>query len=166
MPVTEIKQRHIAPKSSFHNARASHGGRPNPGSLMTTHQLESQSTDAASHDERRQHHDIDGMIWMLLAGVVLPPLLTLVNLQINHSLAMRACVSRSLAPLHLASFAILCAICFLGYRVARCLEGIWIERAVASAPGLMAMAGVFESAALATVIVTQWPPSQVLMACR
>jgi len=134
---------------------------------MTSRELESPSTsELAIVNAPREYHDIDRMIWTLLVGIIAPPLLALLDQQVNHSLAEWACTSGRPALLHLASLFLLGLVVLSGIGAARCLKEIWLARAVASRPGLMAMAGVFESAAFTTVIVVQWLPSQLLLSCQ
>jgi hypothetical protein len=139
----------------------------NPTSPMTTHELEfSSAAESASEKAEREYPDINSMIWTLLAGVFAPPLLTLVNYLLIHALAPWACASTRPAALHLISLCILGLVALSGVGAVRCLKVLWRAHAVRSRAGCMAMAGVFGSAAFSTAIITEWLPSQYLLACQ
>jgi hypothetical protein len=105
-------------------------------------------------------------IWMLLLGTFAPPLLALLNVDVNQELAPWACATGHGVVLQVASLLIVCAVLVTGVVSSRCLARIWSARAVRSRLGVMAIAGVFESAAFAVTILVTWLPSEYLLACR
>ena len=111
------------------------------------------------------HLSTGSTIWMLLIGVFAPPLLALLNVDVNQELAPWACATGHGVVLQAASLLIVCAVLVTGVVSGRRLARIWSARAVLSRLGVMAIAGVFESAAFAVAILVTWLPSEYLLVC-
>jgi hypothetical protein len=103
---------------------------------------------------------------VLFYGVLGPPLLTLLNLEISYAIAPVACLADSKMGMHISTAIILALVILAGVGAAMRLRRNWIEDTVLSRPGFMAMLGILESALFSAVIIAQWLPDAFLSACQ
>ena len=103
---------------------------------------------------------------LLFYGVLGPPLLTLLNLELSYALAPVACKAGSALAMHISTAIILALVIFAGVGAAMRLRRNWIEDTVLSRPGFMAMLGILESTLFSAVIIAQWLPHAFLSACQ
>jgi hypothetical protein len=113
--------------------------------------------------EKRSIDDGSGVLWY---GILGPPLLTLLNLEVSYALTPVACRAGSMLALHLSTAILLALVIMAGVGAAMRLRKNWLEDTVLSRPGFMAMLGVLESALFATLMVAQWLPNAYLSACQ
>jgi hypothetical protein len=103
---------------------------------------------------------------LLFYGMLGPPLLTLLNLEVSYALAPVACKAGSALAMHISTAIILALVILAGVGAAMRLRRNWIEDTVLSRPGFMAMLGILESTLFSTVIIAQWLPHAFLSACQ
>jgi hypothetical protein len=103
---------------------------------------------------------------LLFYGVLGPPLLTLLNLELSYALAPVACKAGSTLAMHISTAIILALVVLAGMGAAMRLRRNWIEDTVLSRPGFMAMLGILESTLFTAVIIAQWLPHAFLSACQ
>jgi hypothetical protein len=103
---------------------------------------------------------------MLFYGMLGPPLLTLLNLELSYALAPVACKTGSALAMHISTAIILALVIVAGIGAAMRLKRNWIENTVLSRPGFMAMLGILESTLFSAVIIAQWLPHAFLSACQ
>jgi hypothetical protein len=103
---------------------------------------------------------------VLFYGILGPPLLTLLNLELSYALAPVACKMGSTAAMHISTAIILALVIVAGIGAAMRLRRNWIENTVLSRPGFMAMLGILESTLFTAVIIAQWLPDAFLSACQ
>jgi hypothetical protein len=126
-------------------------------------------TDPAPPDARPapEHPSISdkgsGVLWY---GILGPPLLTLLNLEVSYALTPVACRAGSTLALHLSTAILLALVIMAGVGAAMRLRKNWLEDTVLSRPGFMAMLGVLESALFTVLIIAQWLPNAYLSACQ
>jgi hypothetical protein len=103
---------------------------------------------------------------VLFYGILGPPLLTLLNLEISYAIAPVACLAGSKMGMHISTAIILALVILAGVGAAMRLRRNWIEDTVLSRPGFMAMLGILESTLFSAVIIAQWLPDAFLSACQ
>jgi hypothetical protein len=104
-----------------------------------------------------------GVLWY---GILGPPLLTLLNLELSYSFTPLACRAGSTLAMHLSTAILLALVIMAGVGAALRLRSNWIEDTVLSRPGFMAILGVLESALFTVVIIAQWLPNAYLSVCQ
>jgi hypothetical protein len=104
-----------------------------------------------------------GVLWY---GILGPPLLTLLSLEVSYALTPVACRTGSSLALHLSTAILLALVIMAGVGAAMRLRKNWQEDTVLSRPGFMAMLGVLESALFAALMIAQWLPNAYLSACQ
>jgi hypothetical protein len=109
---------------------------------------------------------VDDGTGVLFYGVLGPPLLTLLNLEVSYALAPVACKTGSAVAMHISTAIILALVIVAGIGAAMRLRRNWIEDTVLSRPGFMAMLGILESTLFSAVIIAQWLPHAFLSACQ
>jgi hypothetical protein len=109
---------------------------------------------------------VDEGAGVLFFGMLGPPLLTLLNLEISYAIAPVACLAGTKAGMHISTAIILALVILAGVGAAMHLRRNWIEDTVLSRPGFMAMLGILESTLFSAVIIAQWLPDAFLSACQ
>jgi hypothetical protein len=109
---------------------------------------------------------VDESTGVLFYGMLGPPLLTLLNLELGYALAPVACVTGSTLSMNLSTAILLALVILAGVGAAMHLRRNWIEDTVLSRPGFMAILGVLESTLFSAVIIAQWLPHAFLSACQ
>ena len=109
---------------------------------------------------------VDDGSGVLFYGMLGPPLLTLLNLELSYALAPVACKAGSALAMHISTAIILALVILAGVGAAMRLRRNWIEDTVLSRPGFMAMLGILESTLFSAVIIAQWLPHAFLSACQ
>jgi hypothetical protein len=104
-----------------------------------------------------------GVLWYGMLG---PPLLTLLNLELSYALTPLACRAGSMLAMHLSTAILLALVIMAGVGAAMRLRKNWLEDTVLSRPGFMAGLGVLSSALFTVVIIAQWLPNAYLSACQ
>jgi hypothetical protein len=103
---------------------------------------------------------------VLFYGMLGPPVLTLLNLELSYALTPVACRAGSALAMHLSTAIILALVIVAGVGAAMRLRRNWLEETVLSRPGFMAMLGILESVLFSAVIIAQWLPHAFLSACQ
>ena len=103
---------------------------------------------------------------VLFYGMLGPPVLTLLNLELSYALTPVACRAGSALAMHLSTAIILALVIVAGVGSAMRLRRNWLEETVLSRPGFMAMLGILESVLFSAVIIAQWLPHAFLSACQ
>ena len=103
---------------------------------------------------------------VLFYGMLGPPVLTLLNLELSYALTPVACRAGSELAMHLSTAIILALVIVAGVGAAMRLRRNWLEETVLSRPGFMAMLGILESVLFSAVIIAQWLPHAFLSACQ
>jgi hypothetical protein len=107
----------------------------------------------------------------LWTGVLLPPIVLLIDLEVAYALVPRACASRNSLPVHLSHLICLALVLFAGITALRCwraLGSTWPGEdgsSVASSRFLAGL-GLLLSALSALVIIAMWIPSFMLDPCQ
>jgi hypothetical protein len=109
---------------------------------------------------------VDEGTGVLFYGVLGPPLLTLLNLELSYALTPVACRAGSELAMHLSTAIILALVIVAGVGAAMRLRRNWLEETVLSRPGFMAMLGILESVLFSAVIIAQWLPHAFLSPCQ
>ena len=109
---------------------------------------------------------VDESTGMLFYGMLGPPLLTLLNLELSYALTPVACLTGSTLAMNLSTAILLALVILAGVGAAMHLRRNWIEDTVLSRPGFMAILGVLESTLFSAVIIAQWLPHAFLSACQ
>ena len=109
---------------------------------------------------------VDEGTGVLFYGMLGPPLLTLLNLEISYAAAPIACLTGTKMGMHISTAIILALVILAGVGAAMRLRRNWIEDTVLSRPGFMAMLGILESTLFSAVIIAQWMPDAFLSACQ
>ena len=104
-----------------------------------------------------------GVLWY---GILGPPLLTLLNLQLSYALTPLACRAGSTLAMHLSTAILLALVVMAGVGAAMRLRDNWLDDTVLSRPGFMAMLGLLESTLFSIVIIAQWLPNAYLSVCQ
>ena len=107
-----------------------------------------------------------GGISLLWFGILGPPLLMLLNLELSYAITPWVCHTGDHFLMHASTGILLLGVLFAGLGPARQLRHDWLEDTVISRPGFMAMLGVLESALFAGVILAQWLPTLYLSTCQ
>jgi hypothetical protein len=131
-------------------------------STVTTH-------DSTPLDLRRapERAGVDaGDISLLWFGILGPPILMLLNLELSYAITPWVCKTGDHFLAHATTGVLLLGVVFAALAPARRLRHDWLEDTVISRPGFMAMLGVLESALFAAVILAQWLPSLYLSTCQ
>src|ERR1700712_2394011 len=110
--------------------------------------------------------DADTASALLLFGVLGPPLLALLNLQLSYMMTPWACRTGNHVAMQIVTACIFVAVLLTGTGAALHFRRRWLEDTVISRPGFMAGLGMLESALLATVIAAQWLPNAFLSVCQ
>jgi hypothetical protein len=103
---------------------------------------------------------------VLFYGILGPPLLTLLNLELSYALTPVACRAGTALVMHLTTAILLALVIVAGVGAATRLRRNWIEDTVLSRPGFMAMLGMLASTLFSVVIIAQWLPHAFLSACQ
>jgi hypothetical protein len=103
---------------------------------------------------------------VLFYGMLGPPLLTLLNLEVSYALTPVACRAGTALALHISTAILLALVIAAGIGAATRLRRNWIEDTVLSRTGFMAMLGILESTLFSVVIIAQWLPHAFLSACQ
>ncbi len=103
---------------------------------------------------------------VLFYGVLGPPLLTLLNLELSYALTPLACRAGTALAMHISTAILLALVIVAGVGAAMRLRRNWIEDTVLSRPGFMAMLGILESTLFGVIIIAQWLPHAFLSACQ
>lgn len=119
--------------------------------------------DARPETERPHSPGSAGMLWF---GLLAPPFLMLLNLQLSYMMTPWACRTGQRWPMLAVTACILVVDLLAGVGAARRLQRDWHEDTVVSRPGFMAMLGVLASALFAAVLIAQWMPHAYLSACQ
>ena len=124
--------------------------------------------DAPPADARsgRERPDATGGAGILWFGILAPPLLMLLNLQLSYMMTPWVCRTGYTGAMHAVVACLLAVDVLAGLGAARRLRADWKEDTVVSRPGFMAMLGVLESALFAAVLIAQWLPHLFLGACQ
>jgi hypothetical protein len=109
---------------------------------------------------------IDEGAGVLFYGILGPPLLTLLNLELSYAFAPLACRAGSTIAMQISTAIILALVILAGVGAAMRLRRNWIEDTVLSRPGFMAILGILESTLFSAVIIAQWLPDAFLSACQ
>ncbi|HEY2897942.1 MAG TPA: hypothetical protein VGJ12_12455 [Gemmatimonadaceae bacterium] len=109
---------------------------------------------------------IDEGAGVLFYGMLGPPLLTLLNLELSYALAPIACRAGSTIAMQISTAVILALVILAGVGAAMRLRRNWIEDTVLSRPGFMAILGILASTLFSAVIIAQWLPHAFLSACQ
>jgi hypothetical protein len=109
---------------------------------------------------------VDGGARALWFGLLAPPFLALLNLEISYALTPWACRTGDHFIMNVSTAIILAADVIAGFGAARHLRRNWLEDTVLTWPAFMAMLGVLLSALSATVIIAQWLPIAFLSTCQ
>jgi hypothetical protein len=104
-----------------------------------------------------------GVLWY---GILGPPLLTLLNLEVSYALTPLACRAGSTLAMYLSTAILLALVIMAGVGAAMRLRKNWLEDTVLSRPGFMAMLGVLESALFTALMIAQWLPNAYLSVCQ
>jgi small-conductance mechanosensitive channel len=103
---------------------------------------------------------------VLFYGILGPPLLTLLNLELSYALTPVACRAGTALVMNLTTAILLALVIVAGVGAATRLRRNWIEDTVLSRPGFMAMLGMLASTLFSVVIIAQWLPHAFLSACQ
>lgn len=103
---------------------------------------------------------------LLWFGILGPPFLMLLNLELSYAITPWVCRTSDHFLMHASTGILLLGVLFAGLAPARRLRRDWMEDTVISRPGFMAMLGVLASALFAVVILAQWLPSAFLSVCQ
>lgn len=103
---------------------------------------------------------------VLFYGMLGPPLLTLLNLEVSYALTPVACRAGTALAMNVSTAILLALVIVAGVGAAMRLRRNWIEDTVLSRPGFMAMLGMLESTLFSVVIIAQWLPQAFLSACQ
>ena len=103
---------------------------------------------------------------VLFYGMLGPPLLTLLNLELSYALTPVACRAGTALAMNVSTAILLALVIAAGVGAAIRLRRNWIEDTVLSRPGFMAMLGILASTLFGVVIIAQWLPHAFLSACQ
>jgi hypothetical protein len=121
------------------------------------------AADARGATERPHSPGSSGLLWF---GLLAPPLLMLLNLQLSYMMTPWACRTGNRGPMIVVTVCILLVDLLAGAGAALRLRRDWLDDTVVSRPGFMAMLGVLGSALFAAVLIAQWLPHAYLSACQ
>lgn len=107
----------------------------------------------------------------LWTGVLLPPIVLLIDLEVAYALVPTACARRNSLPVHLSHLICLALVLFAGTTALRCwraLGSTWSGEAGNSVgrSRFLAGLGLLLSALFGLVIVAMWIPSFMLDPCQ
>ena len=107
----------------------------------------------------------------LWIGVLVPPIVFLIDLEVAYALVPTACSARNRLPVHLVHLACLLVVLFSWVIARRCWKAtgaIWPaeEGGPLGRSRFMAGVGVLMSALFALVILAMWIPSFILDPCQ
>ena len=128
--------------------------------------VERQDAPAADARPARERPDATGGAGILWFGILAPPLLMLLNLELSYMMTPWACRTGHTGVMHAVVACLLAVDVAAGIGAARRLRADWKDDAVVSRPGFMAMLGVLESSFFAAVLIAQWLPHLFLGACQ
>jgi hypothetical protein len=109
---------------------------------------------------------VDGGARALWFGLLAPPFLALLNLEVSYALVPWSCRTGDHVLINVSTAILLAADIIAGLGAARHLHRDWLEDSVLTRPAFMAMLGILLSALGATVIIAQWLPNAFLSVCQ
>jgi hypothetical protein len=109
---------------------------------------------------------VDSRAAALWFGILGPPLLLLLNLEISYAAAPLACRTGGHLLMHVPSAILFAAVVVAGLGAARHLPRDRREDTVVERPAFMAMVGVLLGMLGIAVIVAQWLPNLFLSPCQ